>query len=423
MPGLHTYRPTHPIYRKLAVLTEGTCDIYRNKTAMGLLRFRPEDVRCVLDSNHVGTDLSSMPGIDTKIPVVSTIREVLDLGVEWLVIGVNTPGGSLPDSIRPLIYEAIRNRIGIISGLHESVNGDPNLVSLAARYAVELVNLRATPDDRIVSTGKARSTKAFRVLTVGTDANIGKTTVALMLERYLNSVKKYHVAAGFVSTSQDGILITGRGVAVDRMISDFAGGMVEQLVLSNDRGHDVLLIEGQNSILSPCYSGTAMSLVHGSCPDAMILCHNPRRTLLRHTDAPVPPLATYIDLYERVLAPVHPGKVVGIALNTLELTDDEAAAAIAAASKETGLPVADVIREGADGCKRLADAVLAARAAKRAQRKTSAKPAVTIAAKGLNKKSLAKKSPAKKTSIEKNLKKPAKTAPKKAVKALSKGAR
>ena len=365
MPGLHTYRPTHPIYRRLAVLTEGTRDIYRNKTAMGLLRFRPEDVKCVIDSNHVGTDLPSMPGIDAKIPVVGAIRDAVALGVEWLVIGVNTPGGSIPDSIRPLVYEAIRNRIGVISGLHESVNGDPNLVSLAARYAVELVNLRATPDDRIVSTGKARGTKAFRVLTVGTDANIGKTTVSLMLERHLNSVKSYRAAAGFVSTSQDGILITGRGVAVDRMISDFAGGMVEQLVLSNDRGHDILVIEGQNSILSPCYSGTAMSLVHGSCPDAMILCHNPRRTMLRHTDAPVPPLATYIDLYERVLAPIHPGKVVGIALNTLELTEAEAAQAIAAAAKETGLPVADVIREGFEGCKRLALAVLAARAAKR----------------------------------------------------------
>lgn len=373
MPGLHTYRPTHPIYRRLAVLTEGTRDIYRNKTAMGLLRFRPEDVKCVIDSNHVGTDLPSMPGIDAKIPVVGAIRDAVALGVEWLVIGVNTPGGSIPDSIRPLVYEAIRNRIGVISGLHESVNGDPNLVSLAARYAVELVNLRATPDDRIVSTGKARSTKAFRVLTVGTDANIGKTTVSLMLERHLNSVKSYHAVAGFVSTSQDGILITGRGVAVDRMISDFAGGMVEQLVLSNDRGHDILVIEGQNSILSPCYSGTAMSLVHGSCPDAMILCHNPRRTMLRHTDAPVPPLATYIDLYERVLAPIHPGKVVGIALNTLELTDAEAAQAIAAAAKETGLPVADVIREGFEGCKRLALAVLAARAAKRASLAAPAK--------------------------------------------------
>lgn len=383
MPGLHTYRPTHPIYRRLAVLTEGTRDIYRNKTAMGLLRFRPEDVKCVIDSNHVGTDLPSMPGIDAKIPVVGAIRDAVALGVEWLVIGVNTPGGSIPDSIRPLVYEAIRNRIGVISGLHESVNGDPNLVSLAARYAVELVNLRATPDDRIVSTGKARSTKAFRVLTVGTDANIGKTTVSLMLERHFNSTKSYRVAAGFVSTSQDGILITGRGVAVDRMISDFAGGMVEQLVLSNDRGHDILVIEGQNSILSPCYSGTAMSLVHGSCPDAMILCHNPRRTMLRHTDAPVPPLATYIDLYERVLAPIHPGKVVGIALNTLEMSDAEAAEAIADAAQETGLPVADVIREGAEGCKRLAVAIISARTAKRAagvvkpRTKLAAKPVST----------------------------------------------
>ncbi len=369
MPGLHSYRPTHPIYRRLAVLTEGTQDIYRNKTAMGLLRFRPEDVVCVIDSNHVGTDLMSMPGIEANIPVVGSIREAIALGVDWLVIGVNSPGGSLPDSIRPHVYDAIRNRIGVISGLHESVNGDPNLVALAARYAIELVNLRATPDDRLVSTGKARGTKAFRVLTVGTDANIGKTTVALTLERHLNAVKSYRTTARFVSTSQDGILITGRGVAIDRMISDFAGGMVEQLVLADDRGPQILVVEGQNSILSPCYSGTAMSLVHGTCPDAMILCHNPTRVLLRHTDAAVPPLATYIDLYERVLAPVHPGKVVGIALNTLELNDEQAAAALAQAAEETGLPVADVIREGDAGCRRLANAVLAAMSAKRSAQK------------------------------------------------------
>lgn len=374
MPGLRSLPPSRPIYRRLAVLTEGTRDIYRNKTALGLLRFRPEDVVCVIDSNHAGTDFNNLPGIDAKIPVVGSIRDALKLGIEWLVIGVNTPGGYLPDSIRPHVYDAIRNRIGVISGLHESVNGDPNLVSLSARYAVELVNLRATPDDRMVSTGLARGTKAFRLLTIGTDANIGKTTVALTLERHLNATKAYKTRARFVSTSQDGVLITGRGVAVDRMISDFAGGMVEHLVLGEDHNTDILVIEGQNSILSPCYSGTSISLVHGSCPDAMILCHNPKRVLLRHTDAKVPPLATYIDLYERVLAPIHPGKVVAIALNTLELSDAEAQAAIAAAQRETGLPVADVIREGAAGCARIAKAVLAARRAKpKARAKTKPK--------------------------------------------------
>lgn len=359
MPGTLTYRSSHPLYRKLAVLTEGSHDIYRNKTAMGLLRFRPEDVLCVIDANHVGLDLQALLGIDSKIPVVGSIADAAHLGIEWLVIGVNTPGGYLPDSIRHHVYEAIKQRVGVISGLHESLS-DPNMVSLSARYAVELVNLRATPDDRMVSTGLARKTKAYRLLTVGTDASIGKTTVSLTLQRHLNQVKSYRTRAKFVSTSQDGILITGKGIAVDRMISDFAGGMVERLVLDADRDADLLVIEGQNSILSPCYSGTAMSLVHGACPDAMILCHNPKRTLIRHTDAKMPTLATYIDLYERVLAPIHPGKVIAIALNTLELTATEAAAAIARVQAETGLPTADVVREGEAGCRRLATAVLAA---------------------------------------------------------------
>ena len=364
MPGSQTFNPVHPIYRRLAILTEGALDIYRNKTAMGLLRFRPEDVVCVIDSKHAGADVRQLCGIDAKIPVVGDIHAAIRLGIQWLVIGVNTPGGFLPNSLRPQVYEAIRNRVGVISGLHESVNGDPNLVALSARYAVELVNLRATPDDRMVSTGKARGTKAHRMLVVGTDANIGKTTVALTMERYLNKVHAPKSKARFVSTSQDGILLSGRGVAIDRMISDFAGGMVENLVLHDDQDADadILVIEGQNSICSPCYSGTALSILHGSCPDSMILCHNPTRTKLRHTDAPMPSLATFIMLYEEILAPIHPGKIVAIALSTLEMSAEEAAAAIRAVAQETGMPVADPIRDGEAGCKVLADAVLAARA-------------------------------------------------------------
>ena len=363
MPGSLTFKPVHPIYRRLAILTEGALDIYRNKTAMGLLRFRPEDVVCVIDSKYAGADLCQLCGIDAKIPVVGDIHAAIRLGVEWLVIGVNTPGGFLPNSLRPQVYEAIRNRVGVISGLHESVNGDPNLVALSARYAVELVNLRATPDDRLVSTGKARETKAHRLLVVGTDANIGKTTVALGLERYMNREKSLKINARFVSTSQDSILITGRGVAIDRMISDFAGGMVEQLVLHEDQHDaDILVVEGQNSICSPCYSGTALSVLHGSCPDSMILCHNPTRTMLRHTDAPMPSIQTYIMLYEEILAPIHPGKIVAIVLSTQEMTAEEGAEACRKIAQETGLPVVDPVRDGDAANQVLATAVLAAKA-------------------------------------------------------------
>ncbi len=346
-------------FRRLAVLTEGGLDIYRNKTAMGLLRFRPEDVVCVIDSKHAGWDLQELTGVGQGIPVVSGVEEAVGMGIEWLVIGVATPGGYLPKALRPQVYEAIRNKIGVISGLHESVDGDPNLVALAARHCVELVNLRKVPDhEHTISTAKARGTAALRVLTVGTDTNIGKTTTSLSLDRWLRA--NGHKSR-FVATGQDGIMVTGRGLCIDRVISDFTGGAVERLILHEAKGADILVIEGQNSILSPCYSGSALSLLHGSCPDAMILCHSATRTHLRHTDVPVPPLKRYIELYEAMLAPLHPGKVVAIALNTLELDDAHARAAVKQAHQETRLPVADPVRGGEDACRMLAEAVLSVR--------------------------------------------------------------
>jgi len=355
-----------PTFRSLAVLTEGGLDIYRNKTAMTLLRFRPEDILCVIDSQHAGADLFALTGLGKGIPIVASIEEALPLGVEWLVIGVATPGGYLPQALRPQVYDAIRNRIGVISGLHESVNGDPNLVSLAARHCVELINLRRVPEmEPRISTGKARSTPQLRVLTVGTDTNIGKTTTSLTLQRHLRATGH---RSRYIATGQDGIMVTGRGLCIDRVISDFCGGAVEELVMHESASaSDLLLVEGQNSILSPCYSGSALSMLHGVCPDAMILCHAPTRTLFRHTDVPVPPLATYIQLYEALLQPLHPGKIVAIALNTLELSAAEAAEAIRATQAATGLPVADPIRGGLAACRTLLKPILALSKRRQAQ--------------------------------------------------------
>ena len=375
-----TPMPINHVYQRLAVLTEGSLDIFRNKTAMNLLRFRPEDVVCVIDTKHSGGNLETLTGIPASVPIVASIAEAVRLQAQWLVIGVATPGGYLPPSLRPQVYEAIRNRIGVISGLHESVDGDPNLVALAARFAVELVNLRKVGDDHSISTGKARKTKALRLLTVGTDTNIGKTTTTLSLARHLKAAK---VPARMVATGQDGILITGRGLCIDRVISDFCGGAVEHLILHEAKGADLLVIEGQNSILSPCYSGSALSLLHGSCPDAMILCHAPARTMLRHTDVPMPSLSTYIHLYETMLKPIYPtGKVVSIALNTMGMEPADAAAAAAAAEKETGLPVADPVRDGEAGCAKLLAPVLAMGLAKNKVNAAakSAKPAKAVRA-------------------------------------------
>jgi uncharacterized NAD-dependent epimerase/dehydratase family protein len=366
---------TDPVYRRLGVLVEDVRDIYRNKTAMAVLRFRPEDVVCVIDPTPSAEEDAVLRRVAPEVPVVSDVSEAIALGIEWLVVGVVTPGGYMPDSLRPQVYAAIKARVGVISGLHQSLQ-DPNLIALSARYAIELVNLRKSPDagERVLATGKARQTRAYRTMVVGTDANIGKTTTALGLERYLNRERPRRVKTGFVSTSQDGRLVTGRGLAIDRVIADFAAGWTERLVLEADRGGvDLLVVEGQNGVLSPYSGGTALSLLHGACPDTMILCHHPGRTHLRHTDVPMPPLVDQVRIYEALLAPLHPGKVVAISLNTVELDERAAAKAIQAAAKATGLPCVDPIRQGSDGFKVLADAALAGRAPRKAKAKVTAR--------------------------------------------------
>lgn len=349
-----------PATRRLAVLTEGL-DAYRNKTAINLIRFRPHEVVCVIDTRHAGQNLQHLLGIGRGIPIVGSAAEAVQLGATQLVIGVATPGGFLPAELRPIVYEAMRNRVGVISGLHESVAGDPNLASLAARHAVEIVNLRKVSEGtQHIGTGRARQSKAFRVLTVGTDANIGKTTTTLMMHAW----HKIHGPgrSRFVATGPDGVLVKGRGLCIDRCITDFASGAMEEVILCESKGRDMLFIEGQDSILSPCYGAVCIAVLHGSCPDAMVLCHIPSRRVHRHTDVPIPSLTQYIAAYEALLSPMHPGKVVAISLNTMDLDADSARRAVAQAAEETGLPVADPVRGGDEGVARLVKAVLGAAA-------------------------------------------------------------
>lgn len=344
--------------RRIAILTDQSLDAFKNKTAVALLRFRPHEVVCVIDPGHVGASLEEIFGCGAGIPVVGSVEEAMAMGADQVVIGVATPGGFLPQDMRPIVYDAIRHRLSIISGLHQSIDGDPNLASLAARHAVEITNLRKVPahPDHI-GTGKARKVKAFRLLTVGTDPNSGKTTTSLMLEQWFQARK---AKLRFVATGQDGMLVKGRGVCVDRCITDFASGTVEALVTHEAKGRDLLVIEGPDAIMSPCYSPVAMAVLHGACPDAMILCDVPERKTHRHTDVAIAPLRDHIAAYELMVRHIHPAKVVAISLNTHRLDAAAAAARIQKIAAETGLPTADPIREGEAGVARLAEAVIAA---------------------------------------------------------------
>jgi uncharacterized NAD-dependent epimerase/dehydratase family protein len=143
-------------------------------------------------------------------------------------------------------------------------------------------------------------------------------------------------------------MIEGWGIAVDAVISDFVAGAAERLVLQGAEDADVVLVEGQGSINHPGYSAVTLGLLHGSCPDGLILCHQSSRQYIGdYREAAwlrIPPLSEYIQLYEKIGSAVHPTRVIGICLNTYDLGDDAARRACEAAARETGLPVTDPVR-------------------------------------------------------------------------------
>ncbi len=331
--------------RRLVILTEGRLDVFSAKTAVSIIRYRKDDVVALIDRANAGKDLESIIGIGKGIPIVKNIEETLHLTPTALLIGIAPPGGMLPPEWRKHIIDALQNKLHIISGLHYHLGDDHEFYQLARDHGLEICDIRKPPENIPLGTGKAKETRTFRILTVGSDCNIGKMVTSLEIT---NAAKKRGMNACFVATGQTGIMIEGSGIAVDHVISDFISGAAEKLVL--DRSHYKLLsIEGQGTIVHPAYSGVTLGLLHGSAPQGLILCHQPTRKALRHfNDFPILPLPYLIDLYEKLAQPVYPCKVLGISLNCVDMSDHDALKEIQKVEKETKLPATDPIKFGVD---------------------------------------------------------------------------
>jgi uncharacterized NAD-dependent epimerase/dehydratase family protein len=340
--------------RRLLILAEGlSADAHHGKTARGVIRYRPESIVAILDSERAAGDTQD------GFPVVRSVEEARQYEPTTALVGVATTGGRFPPLWRDLLKDAIRAGLDLESGLHEFVSDDPELVELAHEHGVELRDLRKPPPGLNVPTGANLTHGATTVLTVGSDCAIGKMTVSLELDR---EARSRGIKSEFVPTGQTGIAIAGWGISVDAVVSDFIAGAAEQLVVEGvERGGELLLVEGQGSLLHPYYSGVTLGLIHGSAPHLFVLCHQAAATehdgFPGHRLLPLPELA---DLHARMSLLARPAKVHAIALNTRDLDEAEARRAVEETEAETGLPADDPVRFGAgklmDALERLARA-------------------------------------------------------------------
>jgi uncharacterized NAD-dependent epimerase/dehydratase family protein len=335
--------------RRILVLAEGfSHDPHHGKTMRGIIRYGPDPVVAILDSARAGE-------AHQGIPIVGSVNDALCFGPTVAIVGVATQGGRFPPAWRELLKSSIAKGLDVESGLHEFISEDAELSELAERHGVVLRDLRKPPEGLNVPTGANLEVDAKIVLTVGSDCAIGKKTVAVELDL---EARRRGLESVFVPTGQTGIAIAGWGIAVDAVVSDFLAGAAERLVVEGaERGGKLLFVEGQGSLVHPLYSGVTLGLVHGAAPHAFVLCHRAGATEIDGSPGhPIPPLRELVEVHERISLPRRRAKVVCIALNTADLErDDDARAAIDAATGETGLPADDPVRFGP---KHLLDEVL-----------------------------------------------------------------
>jgi uncharacterized NAD-dependent epimerase/dehydratase family protein len=306
------------------------------KTAMGVAYWRREMCCGQL----------RLPGCkaDTGLPDLD-LQTARRLGAKSLIIGVAPMGGQFDPAWIDVFHQAARLGYDIVSGMHTKLASVPHLAELARENGGQLIDVRVPPPDIPVATGVKRPGR--RLLTVGTDCAVGKKYSALAIDRELR--KRGHKST-FRATGQTGIMIAGHGIPIDAVVSDFVAGAAEQLSPANDHAHwDI--VEGQGSLFHPSYAAVTLGLIHGTQPDALVLCHDLSRTAIEGVDGfPIPPLPTCIERYVEAARLTNRNvRCVGVSVNASDIDDAAYRRAKALIEEQTGLHCTDPIRDGVSG--------------------------------------------------------------------------
>ncbi|MEM9331283.1 MAG: N-acetyltransferase DgcN [Pseudomonadota bacterium] len=307
-------------------------DALAAKTAQGVVDWRPERV--------VGQ--MRLPGCKADLGVADmNIQEGVEAGAKTFVIGAVNAGGVLKENWIDVIVEAIDAGMNVASGLHVRLRSVQAIAEAATRNEVELYDLRHS--DHVFATGKGVKRSGKRLLAVGTDCSVGKKYSALCLER---DMKSAGLSAEFCATGQTGILIAERGIALDAVIADFISGAAEWITPECDENH-WQVVEGQGSLFHPSFSGVTLGLLHGSQPDAFVVCHEPTRSKMRGVETPLPSIQQVIDMTVSIGKLTNPDiQCVGLCVNTLALGEEEAKDYLSSVQEEFKLPATDPLRFG-----------------------------------------------------------------------------
>jgi len=327
---------------EFVILCPGAFDYILNKTGNMLIRYRPQDVCCVIDPDKAGRTAQDVLGFGGKIPVVSNFKEAEDYSPNALLIGSAPQGGYINKDYRTEITAAIQYGCDIYSGMHQFLNDDPELAPLAREKAITINDFRRPPNPPHFPKGSWINRKVKVLLIVGTDCDTGKMTTGWEITERL---KKRGRDVCFIGTGQTGIMLGGYGVPVDAVVGDFMAGEIEYAIDEVGDQVDLVIVEGQGSLTNMYYAGVTLGLMHGAMPDYLVMTDEPGREIDVSNNR-MASIGDVMELHLSLMKNFKQSQFLGINLLTLKMAEDLALNEIKNLEKKHKLPVTDLVRFG-----------------------------------------------------------------------------
>jgi len=285
-------------------------------------------------------------GVPIHTSIARAVREARARGLPatHLVIGLAPDGGRLAARDRRAVLEAIDLGLHVDSGLHDFLAEDPDIAARAALRGVCLRDVRRTPPrgELHAFTGRIEQVGALKVAVLGTDSAVGKRTTAWALVDALQAAGR---RTRLIGTGQTAWLQGAEyGIILDSLINDFVAGELENAIWRawSETGAEVLVLEGQGSLMNPAYPG-GLELLAAGRPEAVVLQHAPAR---RDYDGFPGYRIQPLEIQIRAIELLSGRPVVAVTVNHEGVEPEEVPALCEALARRTGLPAIDPLLEG-----------------------------------------------------------------------------
>ena len=323
--------------RRIIIHSDGPLKAVHSNIESDLVRYLNSEIIGIIDKSNSGKTVEEVFGFGGDIPIAATLDEFLTLKPNYLLIGASSFKGTFPMEWYPMVIKALQMRIHILNGLHQTLNSLAEFDLLAKKYKAKIIDLRENCEKPIKFKNITRNIQAKKILIAGANINACELTTTMEI---VNSVHKDGVSADWIATGLASRLIKGKGFISESLTADLISGYVENELLELDQKFEYLFVEGQGAIIDPIRASVSIGILHGTRPDAVILTY--RVESGNDADA----IVRGFENYKHMLRQIIKADLIGVSLNTILLSEEDANSVIQEVKDQIHLPVVDPLRTG-----------------------------------------------------------------------------